>query len=54
MLQVVGQARVSFYSFLRKAVASCDLGPGYMFGEVAAIDGAPFARADARISCFIS
>lgn len=44
MLQPVGQARVSLYSLLRKAVTSCDLGPGYMFGEVAAIVGAPFCQ----------
>lgn len=38
---VEGKARVSIYSVLGKAVSFCDLAAGDMFGEYAAIDGAP-------------
>ena len=36
----MGEARVSIYSVDGKAVTFTDLGPGEMFGEYAAIDGA--------------
>jgi CRP/FNR family cyclic AMP-dependent transcriptional regulator len=50
-----GQARVSVYSVLGKAIDFCDLGPGAMFGEVAAIDGQPRSAAvEARTTCTIS
>jgi CRP-like cAMP-binding protein len=38
---VAGHARVSIYSLAGKAVTFCDLGPGDMFGEYAAIDSSP-------------
>lgn len=50
-----GEARVSIYSLLGKAVIFCDLGPGDMFGEYAAIDGAPrSASIEARTDCLIA
>lgn len=54
-LIIEGQARVTIYSMGGKAVTFCDLGPGDMFGEVAAIDGAPrSASVEARTSCSVS
>lgn len=51
----MGQARVSIYSVDGKAVTFCDVGPGEMFGEVAAIDGGPRSAAiEARTSCLIA
>lgn len=38
---VTGTARVSLFSVTGKSVTFCDLGAGEMFGEYAAIDGAP-------------
>lgn len=50
-----GQARASIYSAAGKAVIYCDLGPGEMFGEVAAIDGAPrSASIEARTECVVA
>ena len=50
-----GAARVSLYSLEGKVVTYCDLGPGDMFGEYAAIDGAPrCASVEARTSCLIA
>jgi CRP-like cAMP-binding protein len=52
---VSGEARVSIYSVDGKAVTFCDLGPGEMFGEVAAIDGGPRSTSiEARSSCLIA
>jgi len=49
---IAGEVRVSIYSLAGKAVSFCDLGPGDMFGEYAAIDGAPrSASIEARTSC---
>ena len=51
----VGEVRVSLYSPDGKAVAYCDLGQGDMFGEYAAIDGAPrCASVEARTSCLVA
>jgi CRP-like cAMP-binding protein len=50
-----GEARVSIYSLAGKAVTFTDLGPGDMFGEYAAIDGAPrSATIEARTSCQVA
>jgi CRP/FNR family transcriptional regulator, cyclic AMP receptor protein len=50
-----GEARVSIYSLEGKAVTFTDLGPGDMFGEYAAIDGARrSATIEARTSCFVA
>lgn len=50
-----GEARVSIYSLLGKAVTFCDLGPGEMFGEYAAIDGGPrSAGIEARTGCVVA
>ena len=50
-----GEARVSIYSLAGKAVTFTDLGPGDMFGEDAAIDGAPrSATIEARTSCRVA
>jgi CRP-like cAMP-binding protein len=50
-----GEARVSIYSMAGKAVTFCDLGPGEMLGEYAAIDGTPrSATIEARTSCFVA
>jgi len=38
---VSGQARASVYSLSGKMVTFCDVSPGEMFGEYAAIDGGP-------------
>jgi CRP-like cAMP-binding protein len=50
-----GEARVSIYSVSGKSVTFCDLGPGEMFGEYAAIDGAPrSASIEALTSCLVA
>jgi CRP/FNR family transcriptional regulator, cyclic AMP receptor protein len=50
-----GEARASIYSVVGKAVIYCDLGLGEMFGEVAAIDGAPrSASIEARTHCVVA
>lgn len=50
-----GEARVSIYSMDGKAVTFCDVGPGEMFGEVAAIDGGPRSTSiEAHTSCLIA
>jgi CRP-like cAMP-binding protein len=50
-----GEARVSIYSVAGKAVTFTDLGPGDMFGEYAAIDGARrSATIEARTSCLVA
>jgi CRP-like cAMP-binding protein len=52
---VAGHARVSIYSLAGKAVTFCDLGPGDMFGEYAAIDSSPrSAGIEARTSCHVA
>lgn len=52
---VAGEARVSLYSVQGKAVTYCDLQPGEMFGEYAAIDGAPrSAGIEARTQCLVA
>jgi len=50
-----GEARASIYSVDGKAVTFTDLGPGEMFGEYAAIDGAPrSATIEARTGCHVA
>jgi CRP/FNR family transcriptional regulator, cyclic AMP receptor protein len=50
-----GEARASLYSVDGKAVTFTDLGPGEMFGEYAAIDGAPrSATIEARAGCYVA
>src|SRR4029450_7487831 len=50
-----GEVRVTIYSVSGKAVSFCDLGPGEVFGEYAAIDGQPrSASVQARSSCEIA
>lgn len=50
-----GEARASIYSLAGKAVTFTDLGPGDMFGEIAAIDGGPrSASIEARTSCVVA
>ena len=50
-----GEARASIYSLAGKAVTFTDLAPGAMFGEIAAIDGAPrSASIEARTSCVVA
>jgi CRP/FNR family cyclic AMP-dependent transcriptional regulator len=50
-----GEARASIYSVAGKAVIYCDLAPGEMFGELAAIDGAPRSMSiEARTSCVVA
>lgn len=52
---VAGEARVAIYSLHGKAVTFCDVEAGEMFGEVAAIDGAPrSASIEARTSCLVA
>ena len=52
---VGGQARASIYSVDGKAVTFTDLGPGDMFGEYAAIDGARrSATIETRTSCHVA
>ena len=50
-----GEARASIYSLAGKAVTFTDLGPGDMFGEYAAIDGARrSATIEARTNCHVA
>jgi len=50
-----GEVRVSIYSVDGKAVTFTDLGPGEMFGEYAAIDGARrSATIEARTRCHVA
>ena len=50
-----GEARVSIYSLAGKAVTFTDVGPGDMFGEYAAIDGARrSATIEARTNCHVA
>jgi CRP/FNR family transcriptional regulator, cyclic AMP receptor protein len=50
-----GEARVGIHSVDGKIVTFCDLGPGEMFGEIAAIDGGPRSTSiEARTSCLIA
>jgi len=50
-----GEARVSIYSALGKAVTFTDIGPGGLFGEIAAIDGGSrSARIEARTRCIVA
>jgi len=52
---VSGQLRVSLYSLSGHSIGFCDLKPGDMFGEVAAIDGAPrSASVEARTNCLVA
>lgn len=52
---VVGEARASIYSLQGKVVTFCDLLPGDMFGEYAAVDGAPrSASIEARTGCVVA
>lgn len=52
---VSGEARVSLYSVQGKEVTYCDLRPGEMFGEYAAIDGEPrSACIEARTQCLVA
>ena len=52
---VTGEARASIYALDGKAATFCDLGPGEMFGEFAAIDGAPrSAGIEARTRCLVA
>jgi CRP-like cAMP-binding protein len=52
---VEGNARVSIYSADGKAVTFCDLTPGDMFGEYAAIDSAPrSAGIEAHTHCLVA
>lgn len=50
-----GEARASLYSALGKVVTFTDLGPGDLFGEIAAIDGGPrSASIEARTRCIVA
>lgn len=50
-----GEARASIYSVAGKAVTFTDLGPGDMFGEYAAIDGARRSvTIEARTKCHVA
>jgi CRP-like cAMP-binding protein len=50
-----GEVRVSKYSIDGKAITFSDLGAGEMFGEIAALDGAPrSASIEARTRCCIA
>lgn len=52
---VSGHARASLYSPQGKVVTYSDMGPGEMFGEYGAIDGAPrSANIEARTSCLVA
>lgn len=51
---IAGEARVSVFSLAGKAVTFCDISAGDMFGEYAAIDGAPrSAGIEARTACVV-
>jgi CRP-like cAMP-binding protein len=50
-----GEVRVTIYSSSGKVVSFCELGPGEVFGEYAAIDGDPrSASVEARTNCLIA
>ncbi len=50
-----GDVRASLYSVAGKAVTFTDLGPGEMFGEIAAIDGGPrSASIEAHTACIVA
>lgn len=50
-----GEARASIYSVQGKVVTFTDLGPGDLFGEIAAIDGGPrSASIEARTRCVVA
>jgi CRP-like cAMP-binding protein len=50
-----GDARATLYSLSGTVVTFTDLGPGEMFGEIAAIDGSPrSASIEARTRCVIA
>jgi CRP/FNR family cyclic AMP-dependent transcriptional regulator len=52
---VAGEVRVTIYSLSGKAVSFCDLGPGDMFGEYAAIDRqSRSANVQARSICLVA
>jgi CRP-like cAMP-binding protein len=52
---VAGDARVSIYSVDGKVVTFCDVGPGEMFGELAAIDDGPRSTSiEARTRCLVA
>ncbi|MGQ0455557.1 MAG: Crp/Fnr family transcriptional regulator [Hyphomicrobium sp.] len=52
---VAGDTRVSIYSVDGKAVTFCEMGPGEIFGEYAAIDGvARSASIEAKTSCLVA
>jgi CRP/FNR family cyclic AMP-dependent transcriptional regulator len=52
---VSGEVRVTIYSHSGKAVSFCDLGPGNVFGEYAAIDGeSRSASVEAHSSCLLA
>lgn len=50
-----GAARASIYSALGKAVTFTDIGPGDLFGEIAALDGGQRSAAiEARTRCIVA
>ena len=52
---IEGEVRVTIYSSSGKVVSFCELGPGDVFGEYAAIDGEPrSASVEARTSCLVA
>jgi CRP-like cAMP-binding protein len=52
---IEGEVRVTIYSSSSKVVSFCELGPGDVFGEYAAIDGDPrSASVEARTPCLIA
>lgn len=52
---IEGEVRVTIYSSSGKVVSFCELGPGDVFGEYAAIDGDPrSASVEARTSCLVA
>jgi CRP-like cAMP-binding protein len=52
---IEGEVRVTIYSLSGKVVSFCELGPGEVFGEYAAIDGNPrSASVEARTSCLVA
>jgi CRP-like cAMP-binding protein len=51
---IEGEVRVTIFSLSGKVVSFCELGPGEVFGEYAAIDGNPrSASVEARTSCLV-
>ena len=52
---IEGEVRVTIFSLSGKVVSFCELGPGEVFGEYAAIDGNPrSASVEARTSCLVA